>query len=165
MKPVVAFVAGLFLGLMIAFVVGGTIVLMLSSRSAVSPESQSDRTGRMNVDPMKIIEEYMVNEASADGKYLNKKTECTIVIAGVEKDLDGRYYAWWSFMSPHFNHKFAKFYFRRTEQAASLKFDQQVTIRGVFSGKKGTVLAPDSGLGTTLVAYPAIRFNECELAK
>jgi hypothetical protein len=116
-----------------------------------------------------LYECYMTDEATADGKYLNKRLQFQVSTgwSGVEKNRDGKYFAWVSMDADTNRHLILQF--RTAEQAAEFRRSSGL-ICGTCTGRVGSV---EAALGHDMVSgrafsrgrLPVIVFKDCELVK
>jgi hypothetical protein len=120
-----------------------------------------------------VINDYKVNEAAADAKYLNKGFEFAMNPGGIENEKDGRYFAWECYFGGN-RDKHIKCFFRKdqTDKVAAFK-SGGLKVRGICAGKVGTITTvmelwnpeqlPVIGDTKSSVDYPVIEFRDCEI--
>jgi hypothetical protein len=122
------------------------------------------------VDLQEIRKAYEGNQAAADAKYLDKPVEFTFRPQAIDKDESGVYYAWSNIFNLDDSSgrgRHTRCYFRPGVAATlgELRRGQQLTLRGVCSGKTGTQHTFHEGFngGGSWGDEPVISFRDCEI--
>jgi hypothetical protein len=173
-------------GAAVLCLVGGisTIVLVRSgNRSSGDASATNDRGARHGttaaepelVNSDGYYDRYRNDEATADKMYLNKRLQFQVQTgwSGVEKDRDGKYFAWVS-MDCDENHHLI-LYFRNADAASRFRASKGL-IRGTCSGLIGRVEASPGysydpithrqiGRPISRGRWPVLLFKDCELVE